>query len=229
MSDIKWTLTGNTVLLVEQHRSNPIVLALKASRPFFCTSLRGADFVFGECHCGLLLSLKYHLTSRQYIFNRVTRLPNVTSKVLILLVDCSSDLVSSLTELCLVSGVTLLLANSPRDAARWMESLRSAVQDTLKAPSLLEAVSAIDPVQFLSNSVPRLAKKDVNSLFTRFGSLKGIANATVTELSQIPGIGPKKGKRIHKIFHTPFISSRKRTIKDFLSRETEEEIVIESD
>ncbi|KAL0236366.1 hypothetical protein GEMRC1_002948 [Eukaryota sp. GEM-RC1] len=216
MQTPSWKLSPNTVLLVEQQRSNPIVSSIKAVRSFFVPSLRGADFAYDTHACGLLLSLRYHNSSPRYIYNRVNKLPSSTNCCLILLMDFNSDSLMAITELCLVSNIKLYLAHTYREAASYIEVLRQIAENKPKTTANLSLITD-DPVQFLSDAVPRLSKRHIEGLFKEFKTLKGIANASVSSLASVNHIGPKTAKKIWNLFNGPFVPTRKRTITDYVT------------
>lgn len=47
-------------------------------------------------------------------------------------------------------------------------------------------------------------KTDAMTLLSRFKSLEGILNASEYQLSECPGIGPVKAKKLHGTLHEQF-------------------------
>jgi DNA excision repair protein ERCC-1 len=59
-------------------------------------------------------------------------------------------------------------------------------------------------------SVRSVNKTDAVTLANNFGSLKNLMEASLEELSILPGFGEKKVKRLHDTFHTRFIPTGKK-------------------
>lgn len=57
----------------------------------------------------------------------------------------------------------------------------------------------------LTNIKP-VNKTDAMILLQNFGSLANIINSTENSLALCPGLGPRKAKKLHKLFNEPFLS-----------------------
>lgn len=53
-------------------------------------------------------------------------------------------------------------------------------------------------------SIKPINKTDVLTLITRFKTLKGIINASEFQLSECPGIGPRKARKLYSVLHQNF-------------------------
>ena len=68
-------------------------------------------------------------------------------------------------------------------------------------PRLSEVLTAVRSVN----------KSDVATLLGTFGSLNGIANASMEEMALCPGIGEKKVERLYDALHEPFSHAKRGT------------------
>jgi len=53
-------------------------------------------------------------------------------------------------------------------------------------------------------SIKSINKTDAATLINVFGTLKGIVQATIEELTLCPGFGPQKAQRLYKALHESF-------------------------
>ena len=53
-------------------------------------------------------------------------------------------------------------------------------------------------------AIKSINKTDASTLRQTFGSIKKISDASKSELSICPGLGPLKVNRVHEIFRMPF-------------------------
>merc|ERR1712062_719558 len=100
---------------------------------------------------------------------------------------------------------SLLLAWSDAEAAAYLETLHKC-QNKGTEP-LMGRLAEGDHRSRLTEAlttVKGINKTDAVALATRFGSFQGIAAASEDELHKCPGIGDKKVRQLHKVFHTPF-------------------------
>jgi ERCC4-type nuclease len=54
---------------------------------------------------------------------------------------------------------------------------------------------------YILDSIPMIGGVQAKHLLNHFGTISNIAKSTVDELMQAPGIGEKRAKKIHEIFH----------------------------
>ncbi|KAM3656367.1 LOW QUALITY PROTEIN: DNA excision repair protein ERCC-1, partial [Ammospiza maritima maritima] len=153
--------------------------------------------------------LRYHHLHPGYIHERLRALGRSFGlQVLLLQVDVR-DPQQSLKDLevCLLTDCTLLLAWSPEEAGRYLETFKSYEQ---KPPDLLKERVEHD---FLSrvtdclSSVRSVNRTDALSLLGTFGSLAAMAGASREDLSLCPGVGPQKAKRLFDVLHEPFVKA----------------------
>ncbi|KAM7536301.1 hypothetical protein Aperf_G00000084022 [Anoplocephala perfoliata] len=138
----------------------------------------GPDYVFGPSQCGFFLSLRYHNINPGYIFERLQKLTsNYQLIVLIVLVDVDDahHPLKELNKFGLTQNVTVLLAWSFLEAARYIESFKALVN---KPPEELQSEAATASIQkdhftlatdFLT-SLRVVSRTDAATLLSRFGA-----------------------------------------------------------
>lgn len=110
----------------------------------------------------------------------------------------------NLTRICILANMTLILAWSPEEAGKIIETYKiyeNKPPDNVMGKSestpylkVIQALTAIKPIN----------KTDAMNLLTRFKTLEGIIKATEFQLSECPGLGPRKAKRLHKVLRENF-------------------------
>ncbi|XP_063174636.1 DNA excision repair protein ERCC-1 isoform X3 [Chroicocephalus ridibundus] len=165
------------------------------------------DYVLGQSTCALFLSLRYHHLHPDYIHDRLRQLGR-SYGLQLLLVQVDVDPHQALKELakvCILADCTLLLAWSPEEAGRYLETYKAYEQ---KPPDLLKERVEQDFLSRMTDcltSVKSVNKTDALSLLTAFGSLAAVVGASREDLSLCPGVGPQKAKRLFDVLHEPFL------------------------
>ncbi|KAL3277565.1 hypothetical protein HHI36_012908 [Cryptolaemus montrouzieri] len=157
--------------------------------------------------CALFLSLRYHSLNPDYIHTRLKKLGNKYElRVLLVQVDIKDphQLLKNLTRICILADLTLILAWSSEEAGKILENYKiyeNKPADNLMEKSesttyliLIQALSCIKPVN----------KTDAMTLLGRFKTLEGILNASELELSECPGFGARKAKKLYTTLHENF-------------------------
>uniref|UniRef100_A0A8D2NW98 DNA excision repair protein ERCC-1 n=1 Tax=Zosterops lateralis melanops TaxID=1220523 RepID=A0A8D2NW98_ZOSLA len=168
------------------------------------------DYVLGQSSCALFLSLRYHHLNPEYIHERLRALGRSFGlQVLLLQVDVRDphQSLKDLAKVCLLTDCTLLLAWSPEEAGRYLETFKAYEQ---KPPDLLKERVEHDFLSRVTDcltSVKSVNKTDALSLMGTFGSLAALAGASREDLSLCPGVGPQKAKRLFDVLHEPFLKS----------------------
>lgn len=139
-----------------------------------------------------------------------------------------------LTRICLLTDMTLMLAWSPEEAGKIIETYKIFEH---KPPDLIMEKTESDIHNKVSNmrsditywiiihtsnivflhtqmvaaltSIRAVNKTDASTLLANFGSLEKMIKASTHTLSNCPGLGMRKAKNINKILHTPFLKSEK--------------------
>ncbi|KAJ8939590.1 hypothetical protein NQ318_010597 [Aromia moschata] len=165
------------------------------------------DYQMGQTTCALFLSLRYHNLNPDYIHDRLKKLGNLYQlRVLLVLVDIKDPhhVLKNLTRICILADLTLILAWSSEEAGKIIETYKmyeTKPADTIRGKTesssylnLIQALTAIKPVN----------KTDAMILLNRFKTLEGIVRASEYEISECPGIGPRKAKKLYTVLHETF-------------------------
>ncbi|KYO29623.1 DNA excision repair protein ERCC-1 [Alligator mississippiensis] len=166
------------------------------------------DYVLGQSTCALFLSLRYHNLKPDYIHERLRCLGRTFAlQILLLQVDVKDPhkALKELAKICILADCTLVLAWSPEEAGRYLETYKAYEQ---KPPDLLMEKVDQDFLSQMTNcltSVKSVNKTNTLSLLSAFGSLASITQASREDLSLCPGIGPQKAKRLFDVLHEPFL------------------------
>ncbi|EJK59580.1 hypothetical protein THAOC_20175 [Thalassiosira oceanica] len=150
-----------------------------------------------------------------YIFapTRIAELKNdFEFRMLLCLVDLEDNTnpILFLNDLSVQNNLTLILAWSEQEAARYLETVKAFDGKDLSMIQKREFTNHIDKVSHALSSVRSVNKTDAGQLLNQFGTFKSVVNASLDELSVCPGIGPKKVARLHDAFHRPFNSEMKK-------------------
>ncbi|XP_044757999.1 DNA excision repair protein ERCC-1 [Coccinella septempunctata] len=166
-----------------------------------------ADYEMGTNMCALFLSLRYHSLNQDYIHSRLKKLGNKYElRVLLVLVDVKDPHhhIKNLTRICILADMTLVLAWSPEEAGKILETYK--IYENKPADNLMEK-SESSPylvlIQALSSIKP-VNKTDAMTLIAKFKTLEGILNANEYQLSECPGFGPRKAKKLYVTLHEKF-------------------------
>ena len=179
------------------------------------------DYIMGTTRCALFLSCKYHALHPQYIYRRLAELKSdFTLRILLVLVDeANADTtLFHLNKLAVLHNMTLILAWSEEEAARYLETYQAFVG---KDASLIQKKKA-EARHFGDQVADVLSKASTNKtdaaqLLSQFGTVKALAAASADELALVSGMGQVKVKRLHDAWHKPFSSraaARRRKAKE---------------
>uniref|UniRef100_A0A670ZG86 DNA excision repair protein ERCC-1 n=1 Tax=Pseudonaja textilis TaxID=8673 RepID=A0A670ZG86_PSETE len=196
----------NTIIVSPRQRGNPILKFVRNVPWEFGEVL--PDYVLGQSTCALFLSLRYHNLNPNYIHERLRNLGKTYQlQVLLLQVDVKDphQAVKELAKICILADCTLILAWSPEEAGRYLETYKAYEQ---KPADLLKEKVEQDYLSRVTDcltSVKSVNKSDTLSLLSTFGSLANVVQASKEDLSLCPGVGPQKAKRLFDILHEPFL------------------------
>ncbi|XP_054855306.1 DNA excision repair protein ERCC-1 [Eublepharis macularius] len=196
----------NCIIVSPRQRGNPILKFVRNVPWEFGEIV--PDYVLGQSTCALFLSLRYHNLKPSYIHERLRTLGKTYMlQVLLLQVDVKDphQALKELAKICILADCTLILAWSPEEAGRYLETYKAYEQKP--ADLLKEKVDQnyLSRVTDCLTSVKSVNKTDTLSLLSTFGSLASIGEASREELSLCPGIGPQKAKRLFDVLHEPFL------------------------
>lgn len=170
------------------------------------------DFELGRTTCALFLSVKYHSLHPDYIHTRLKELgKQYVLRILLLLVDTTEcqKVLHDLTKISILADLTLILAWSNEEAARYLETYKAYEN---KPPDLLMERVESDFFSRATDSlttVKKVNKTDVGTLLTTFKTMDKLVAATEADLSLCIDVGARKAKRLHDLFHEPFKRRKK--------------------
>ncbi|KAH6618044.1 restriction endonuclease type II-like protein [Chaetomium sp. MPI-SDFR-AT-0129] len=197
--------SGSSILVSPRQKGNPVLACLKSVQWEF--SDIPADYGLGLTTCALFLSLKYHRLHPEYIYTRIRGLAGKYNlRILLTMVDIPNheDALRELSKTSLVSNVTVILAWSAAEAARYLELYKSyehAGFDAIRGQQASGYAERL--VEFVT--VPRnINKADAVSLVSAFGSLRHAVNAGPDQVGVVSGWGERKVKAWCKAVNEPF-------------------------
>ncbi|KAE8299420.1 DNA excision repair protein ERCC-1 [Larimichthys crocea] len=201
--------SGSSIIVSPRQRGNPILKFVR-SVPWEFGDV-APDYVLGQTTCALFLSLRYHNLNPNYIHDRLKLLGQTfTLRVLLTQVDVKDPhhALKELARICIMADCTLILAWSPEEAGRYLETYKS--YEKKPADVLKEQVEKdyLSKVTDCLTTVKSINKTDAITLLSTFSSVEGIINASKEDLVLCPGLGPQKARRLHDVLHKPFLKSK---------------------
>ncbi|TNN03113.1 hypothetical protein fugu_000142 [Takifugu bimaculatus] len=201
--------SGSSIVVSPRQRGNPILKYIRSVPWEFGDVV--PDYVLGQTTCALFLSLRYHNLNPNYIHDRLKLLGQTfTLRVLLVQVDVKDPhhALRELARICVMADCTLVLAWSPEEAGRYLETYKSYEKkpaDTLKEQVEKDYLSKVTECL---TTVKSINKTDAITLLSTFSSVEGIMNASKDDLVLCPGLGPQKARRLYDVFHKPFLKSK---------------------
>lgn len=200
----------HNIIINSVQRGNPLLKHIR-NVPYEFGDIR-SDFLLGQTTCAFFLSLRYHAMHPHYLLGRVLEVNRMFRlRVLLVLVDLTDnqDALEALAKFCVVHNLSLLLAWSNDEAARYLETLKS--YEHKSADQLQEHVAKdyISQLTSVLTTVKSVNKTDVVTLSSTFGCLKDIANVGVDDLRLCPGIGDLKAERLMAMLDEPFVKGKR--------------------
>ncbi len=113
-----------------------------------------------------------------------------------------------LAALTLDLGVSLLFTRDAQDTAQMLFVLakrEESARGERKIHPHKSHRSLREEQEFIISAFPEIGLKNARILLSHFGSVQAIANATLTELLAIKGIGEKTGQKIFDLCRRPYI------------------------
>nr|XP_033775387.1 DNA excision repair protein ERCC-1 [Geotrypetes seraphini] len=201
---------SNCILVSPRQRGNPILKFVRNIPWEFDEMI--PDYVMGQTTCALFLSLRYHNLNPNYIHERLKNLgQSYALRVLLVQVDVKDPhfALKELAKICILADCTLILAWSPEEAGRYLETYKSYEQKP--ADVLKEKVEQgfLSQMSDCLTTIKSVNKTDSLTLISTFGSLADLTKASREDLSLCPGLGPQKAKRLFDILHEPFRKTNK--------------------
>ncbi|KAE9013866.1 hypothetical protein PF004_g8538 [Phytophthora fragariae] len=198
-----------TVYVNRRQKGNPMLKSVRNVGLEFRDGLI-PDYVMGENSCCVLfLSVRYHLLHNTYLDERVQSVrkddpTRYKTKLVLCFVDDNEVALREINRVALLSDFTLVLAWSWLEAARYLETFKA--YENKSATIIKEKVEAefLPKANDVLTSIRSVNKTDVVTLLSTFGTVKGLMNASMEELSLCPGVGAKKVRQLLETFQEPF-------------------------
>lgn len=165
------------------------------------------DYIMSAKRCALFLSCKYHALYPQYIHRRIAELGHdFELRVLLVLVDVedNANTLRQLNKLAVVNELTLILAWSEEEAARYLETFKAFDGKDATLIQKREQTHFVDQVADFLTACKTVNKTDSATLLSQFGSIHKLTQAGPDDLALVSGMGQVKVKRLYEAFHKPF-------------------------
>ncbi|CAH3136751.1 unnamed protein product [Porites lobata] len=206
---------SNAIIVNPRQKGNPVLKHVR-NVPWEMGDII-PDYVLGATTCALFLSLRYHHFNPEYIHERLRQLgQRFELRILLVQVDVKDphQTLRELAKMAVMADCTLILAWSPEEAGRYLETYK--VYEN-KPPDALLGQTEGDYLSKLTDcltTVKGINKTDVVSLTSTFGSLANMTTASKDDLALLPGFGPLKAQRLHNLIQQQFIAKRKTRLGD---------------
>ncbi|XP_003406504.2 DNA excision repair protein ERCC-1 isoform X1 [Loxodonta africana] len=199
---------SNSIIVSPRQRGNPVLKFVRNVPWEFGDVV--PDYVLGHSTCALFLSLRYHNLHPDYIHQRLQSLgKNFALRVLLVQVDVKDpqQALKELAKMCILADCTLILAWSPEEAGRYLETYKAYEQKP--ADLLMEKLEQdfVSRVTECLTTVKSVNKTDSQTLLATFGSLEQLIAASREDLALCPGLGPQKARRLFDVLHEPFLKA----------------------
>jgi DNA excision repair protein ERCC-1 len=179
------------------------------------------DYIMSPKRCAIFLSCKYHSLYPQYIHRRIAELGNdFELRLLLVLIDVedNANTLRTLNKVAVVNNLTLILAWSEEEAARYLETFKAFDGKDASLIQKREQSNFVDQVADFLTTCKGVNKTDSASLLGQFGSIQKLTKAGPDDLALIPGMGEVKVRRLYDALHKPFskhkAAKRKRIDKE---------------
>lgn len=174
--------SGSSIIVSPRQRGNPILKYVRSVPWEFGEVV--PDYVLGQTTCALFLSLRYHNLNPNYIHERLKQLGQTfTLRVLLVQVDVKDPhhALKELARICIMADCTLILAWSPEEAGRYLETYKS--YEKKPADALKEQVEKnyLSKVTDCLTTVKSINKTDAMTLLSTFS----VSTNCVKNLPQI--------------------------------------------
>ncbi|KAH6640559.1 restriction endonuclease type II-like protein [Chaetomium tenue] len=197
--------SGSSILVSPRQKGNPVLACLKSVAWEYSDIL--ADYGLGQTTCALFLSLKYHRLHPEYIYTRVRNLQGKYKlRIVLTMVDIPNheDALRELSKTSLVNNVTIILAWSAAEAARYLELYKSYEHAGFGAIRGQQVSSYAERLVDFVTAPRNINKTDAVALVSSFGSLRNAVNAQPDQLGVVGGWGEKKVRAWTKAVEEPF-------------------------
>jgi len=202
----------NAILVHECMRNYPRLLAEIKHAPLQMMKGIVPDFVISDNTCALYISTTNHTLYPTYLPKRIRELGRAYKlRTLVCLVESDDNVkcLEDINKLCFTSELTLILAWSVVEAARYIESLKALEK---KGPASIKGKVETEFLPTLNNaltSIKSINKTDVMTLLDAFTDFRGITQATDAQLLLCPGLGMTKVQAISGALSCSFRKKKK--------------------
>ena len=149
------------------------------------------------------------------LFDQVKRLREAYAYPMLMLEGSKEEfrlhrkvLIGSIVALYVKHGITVITSESADETATILVSMARQEQDSEEhLPSLKGGARAYTSAQFqefVIGNLPGIGPKLAKSMLVHFGTVRGIANATIEELMDVEKIGKRKAEVIYKILNEAY-------------------------
>ncbi|KAK1330075.1 hypothetical protein QTO34_010261 [Cnephaeus nilssonii] len=188
---------SNSIIVSPRQRGNPVLKFVRNVPWEFGDVV--PDYVLGQSTCALFLRLHPRAAAEPG--------KSFALRVLLLQVDVKDpqQALKELAKMCILADCTLVLAWSPEEAGRYLETYKAYEQKP--ADLLMEKLEQdfVSRVTECLTTVKSVNKTDSQTLLTTFGSLEQLIAASREDLALCPGLGPQKARRLFDVLHEPFL------------------------
>lgn len=197
-----------TLLVNKRQKGNPVLAHVK--RVWWEFADVAPDFVVGASTAALFLSLRYHAQHPTGLYARLRTLGGArgaayTQRIVLVLADVDdvAVLLLNATRQAHACGATIVVAGSPAEAARYLETFKA--YEHKPATAIRERVDGgyLPLATELLTSVRSVNRTDVLTLLSTFGSVAAVLTASRAQLEACPGFGEKKVARLWEAMHAP--------------------------
>lgn len=222
---------GGALIVNSKQRGNPILKHIRNVQWKYSETLV-PDYCMSRTSCAFFLSMKYHLLNPTYIHGRIRELGRAYDlRVLLVFVDVKEPrhCIKELEKISIHSNLTMILCWNSEEVGRYLETYKAYEFKSAEAIMEKSSIASHGPGQnhasnsnqnqadtnFISNytdflcQIKSINKTDASTLRQTFGSIKELSKASRQELNLCPGLGPLKVNRLHEIFRTPFLLTKK--------------------
>nr|XP_021524174.1 DNA excision repair protein ERCC-1 [Aotus nancymaae] len=184
---------SNSIIVSPRQRGNPVLKFVRNVPWEFGDVI--PDYVLGQSTCALFLRAPRCKRAR----------PEEFSNSDFLLQKDPQQALKELAKMCILADCTLILAWSPEEAGRYLETYKAYEQKP--ADLLMEKLEQdfVSRVTECLTTVKSVNKTDSQTLLTTFGSLEQLIAASREDLALCPGLGPQKARRLFDVLHEPFL------------------------
>ena len=207
-------MAADRLLVSERQRGNPLLKHLRNVAWRYEKQLV-PDYVIGEKHCCLFISVRYHLLKPAYLSRRLAELRGDARwrlRVLLCHVDLADarKALHDLNVIAVKADYTLILGHSDRECARYLECFKAYERNS--ATCIKDKVEKTHHAQLVDvlTTIKPVNKTDVSTLAGRFPTFRDLLRASLDDLKDCPGLGDKKVAKLHDAFHVPLSLAAKR-------------------